>query len=376
MIETSVQTVEKQNNKRVYWLDLARASAIVSITLNHAVNRSFDMNNTMLEASVLPTSLSFFKAFVQIISRIGVPIFLMITGALLLKRDYTQKDVTERFYVHNWLSLLITAEVWYFILFVYKSVMPDSVLRTKGIVSAIVQILMNALFINQDTFTSMWYMPMILCVYLLIPFIAIGVQNIRTRYLLIPLSIAYVSAFFIPNLNRFLQLIFGDVNQRIFFGLSITNLFSKYIIYIVIGKWIADQSLKKIHNSVVVLGPVLLVGLMSIYQFWAFSKPGNHIIEYESTGVLLIAALLFECFRRYEKKFVRWKKTVVLLSDISFGIYFVHVCIMQGLQVLLPHRVEYLMRFTILEVISFLGSVIVIQVLRKEQKLSRILFRI
>lgn len=28
--------------QRIYWLDVARAVAIISITLNHAVNRAYD----------------------------------------------------------------------------------------------------------------------------------------------------------------------------------------------------------------------------------------------------------------------------------------------------------------------------------------------
>jgi surface polysaccharide O-acyltransferase-like enzyme len=72
-------------DKRVYWLDFARVFAIISITLNHTVNRTFDMDDTISEFNELPLGLFVFKAFIQIISRIGVPIFLMITGSLLLE---------------------------------------------------------------------------------------------------------------------------------------------------------------------------------------------------------------------------------------------------------------------------------------------------
>ena len=46
--------------------------------------------------------LSFVKAFLYVFSRLGVPLFLMITGALLLDRKYEEKNQLRRFITHNY----------------------------------------------------------------------------------------------------------------------------------------------------------------------------------------------------------------------------------------------------------------------------------
>lgn len=71
------------NKNRIYYLDIARVIAIISITLNHAVGRSFDLHNdTMLEYNTLPLYLTVIKTVAYIFSRIGVPLFLMISGGI------------------------------------------------------------------------------------------------------------------------------------------------------------------------------------------------------------------------------------------------------------------------------------------------------
>lgn len=69
---------------RSYYLDIARTIAIISISLNHAVNRTYDnyfgQMEEFLESSYLSSLL---KSVVTVFSHLGVPLFLMISGALL-----------------------------------------------------------------------------------------------------------------------------------------------------------------------------------------------------------------------------------------------------------------------------------------------------
>lgn len=180
-IENSAQN--SQNEKRAYWIDAARVFAIISISLNHAVNRSFSTGSgSMQEFLTIPIWLSVCKAVCNVFSRIGVPIFLMITGALMLKRDYSTRESVEKFYKHNWGRIFITAELWYAIMFWYRQINPDSIMRTKGLFAAIFGFVKNQLFIDQVTMGSMWYMAMILCAYTMIPIAAVALKKIPYIY--------------------------------------------------------------------------------------------------------------------------------------------------------------------------------------------------
>ena len=77
---------------RVQYLDIVRTIAILSITVSHAVNRSFAVySGQFAEFQDIPWFLTALKTVIYAFSRIGVPLFLMISGALLLPRDYSGK---------------------------------------------------------------------------------------------------------------------------------------------------------------------------------------------------------------------------------------------------------------------------------------------
>ena len=88
--------------RRVFWLDAVRALAVISVTFNHALNRSV-LDQISLLRQLNPYA--FLGCLLYIFSRLGVPLFLMLSGALLLGRDYTQPRIRSRFYRHNWLLL-------------------------------------------------------------------------------------------------------------------------------------------------------------------------------------------------------------------------------------------------------------------------------
>ena len=104
--------MEKTNKSRILYLDAARCAAILMIALNHAVNRTWDnYEKAQEEFASVGLASTILKTLLTIASRYGVPLFLMITGALILSRRFDTKEEVRRFYWHNWLSLFITGEI-------------------------------------------------------------------------------------------------------------------------------------------------------------------------------------------------------------------------------------------------------------------------
>ena len=78
-------------------LDLCCVLAIFSIMFNHALNSVYNVT----DYSYWLNSIAFEKAFSLIgysFSRLGVPLFLMITGALILKKDFNNFEKILQFY--------------------------------------------------------------------------------------------------------------------------------------------------------------------------------------------------------------------------------------------------------------------------------------
>ena len=368
--------------KRIYYLDIARFIAVILISANHAINRSFvnygGFGAQYFEFLKLSVFENLFKAFVTVVSHFGVPLFLMITGALLLNKKIEDEKDVKHFYKHNVLSLLITAQIWYFIMYwviILANPTNLAVTRTTSFWIIIKDLLKTMLFIDQVSFNSMWYIPMILCVYLLIPFIVLLKNKISMKSFIPVLIIVLFSVMLIGNLNDFMILLNGSGD--------ISTVLSAYLIpvhflYVFIGYFIHEGYLKRIPLWVVIMFFVLGLSAMVGYQYFAYSRAANYVISYDFVGILLVPASLFELLRRLGEK-VKERKFVTYISKISFAIYFVHIVIMDLIYWNTKSWIATLTpicQFFVLEGISFFGSILIIYLLSKIKCCKKYLFRI
>lgn len=359
---------------RIYWLDVARVVAIISITLNHAVNRTYSgiYHEQYLDYAASSHVSMLIEVVCLIFSHVGVPLFLMISGALLLKKKMETYEDVLHFYRHNLLSLFITAEVWFFIMY-------WSITLTDGIVQSLPEMLLGCiktmLFIDQVTMGSMWYMPMILCLYLLLPLLSLAMHKTSPRLFILPLSLVAICSFVIPNLNSLFHLL--ELDYSITPALYSSNLLSLYFLFVFLGYWISCGGLEKISTFLVSLFALLSFSATCAYQMFAFSCTYDYTIGYESIGILIYSVFTFELIRRGAHWVNTLEHPVTYLSQIAFGIYFVHIMIMQPIYARADfstwHNVTHL---AFLEAVSFLGSIIIIALLSKIPLLKRYMFMI
>ena len=316
--------MEQNKSSRVLYLDVARCFAVLMVALNHAVNRSCDNYNHVPEEFAMIGKLSsLLKALLTVASHLGVPLFLMITGALLLRRRFETKDDLRRFFRHNWLRLLIAAEIWFFLGFWFQVLLnPANHLAEEGYAAVLRGLIKTLLFVDQTRFDSMWYVPMILTVYLMIPLFAVFLRQEPLRPALLPAALLlFWTGMLFPALNAWL-LMFGRGGYVNY--LYYSNLFSMYLLYVLAGWAIAEGGLRRFSGRALVCGTVLSFLLCTALQFFAYSRSA-HLLEYSSPGILLTAALLFECFRRFAGKLRRREKPLAAVSRSAFALYLLHV---------------------------------------------------
>lgn len=320
----------------------------------------------------LPTAIA--KTVLTVFSRIGVPLFLEISGILLLSRDYSSKEAVKRFYKNNWLGLFITAEIWYAIMYLYQQANAGSILRTQGVGRALIGLVKNAFFIDQVTFGSMWYMSMILVVYMMIPLIADVLKNVHRAAILIPAGVVLVLGTLVPNIQECLSILGRP--DAFTMELKASNLFSVYVLYLLAGYYIGKGKLERISNGTVVAGGI--VGFMAVcgYQLWVFSCGEHYEIAYDFLPLFVLSVFWMEGFRRFlrDSKVRAWG---IRLSQISFGVYFLHMCIMSGINALVNRLgLNPLVKTFTLEIVSVLGAVLVIEILSKNRLAKKYLFMI
>lgn len=352
------RSIKDNKRSRIASLDYLRVFAILSISSNHALHRSFSVKEGIYDGLCsIPVWVSAIRALLYTFSRIGVPLFLMISGALLLDRDYSDRSALNRFVKHNWLELLRTTEIWLVIMYWYLSFSSSSTLRKEGILKAFVECMGTLLFINQKTMGSMWYMPMILGLYLMIPVMSLALKKLGSKYVFCMTALVAFGGIVVPSINSVLNA--AGTDKTISFAVTYSYVFSRYLVFVLAGYWISHGALKKLSNIAVVILTAICFLLTAAFQFWTYTMDLDFSLNYSDIGILVIAVFVFELIQRL---LTHRNATIEYIAKISFGIYFLHICIMEGLNAVLRSvpSIQYLVKYLILELASVGGAIVII----------------
>ena len=369
----------KIGEKRTFYLDLARVIAIISITLNHAVNRTYQTYTDQLaEYLAIPFASTLLKVVVFIFSRMGVPLFLMITGVLIMNKKMEDASDVRKFYKHNVLSLFITAEIWYFLMYWYL-VIGNNLVQTNGWLSVIGGMFSTMLFLNQTTMSSMWYIPMILCVYTTLPFVIMikdKLTNSKAPFIFLPIILLFVIDMVMPSINSCLEIL---ELKKLKTPISQSYLFCYYYIYILIGYLISRGSLKAWKTWVVTACAATSFLACCGYQLWVYTKPVDYVVPYDFMLLPFCVGFLFELVRRGAHLVQKAEKPITCISRISFGIYLMHILFVTALKGLLDRYAPGLLlpvRLMILEIIPVGLSIAIILPLSKIRLFKKYVFLI
>ena len=373
---------ESGQKQRILYLDILRAIAIISISLNHAVNRAFAVQEGQAaETAMLPVYLNVIKTGTAVFSRIGVPLFLMITGSLMLTRTYNTDKEIRKFYKSNWLNLFITAEIWFFIMFAIIMVIsaPD-MFRLASLPKLLLRCILNQLFVSQKTLGSMWYMQIIIPMYMLLPVFSLFLHKGFDKWLIPLTGIIIYTQYLIPAVSAFFKM--NEIPFAVHTDFGGEGIVHYLFVYVLAGYWIHKYRERirehvRIRNMAIIW--ILLFAAVSAYQFYAFQKEMDYVLRYNSPGVALCGVGLFILVLLVKDVPGFMRKPIEYLSKISFGIYFVHIIIMEMLVRVSPVLSDswnpaLLMLFY--EVVSVGVSVLFIEILSKNHFCKKYMFMI
>ena len=376
---------QPQTDKRQYYLDILRAVAIISITLNHAVNRSYaNYSGQMAEFYSIPLWSTMLKTVVTVFSKIGVPLFMMITGVLIMNKKMDSKEDIKRFYRHNLLSLLITTEIWYVLIYWYLVFFGNNnILENRGIWGTIGGMFETMLFQNQVTFDSLWYMPVIMCIYTTIPFVILAKNKLSGEkasvWLFLPLIIVYLNNMVLPAVNAVLE---SQALRTFTSTLQMVDLVAYFYIYIILSYFVGKGILDKWKTWVVALIALGSFALCCGFQLYMYAQPMDHLMDYDFPLLPICAAALLELARRKAHLLKAARKPVEGLPRISFGIYFLHIVIMTVLNSdkldAIVHQSQWnpVLKLAYLEIVSVGASIVIIVLLSNIKPLKKYLFMI
>ena len=292
------------SKNRVEWIDLVRAIAILTVLYIHATDGIFIISSdAILNYTIYSRIFNFASLF---IGRIGVPFFLMITGYLLLDRTYDDERV-RKFWQKNCKGLIIVTVIW--------AAIYALSLQFITVGSSLV----NYSEAGNLFFSHMWYMPMIIGMYLSMPFVASALKHFDTDTIWQATVVFTLLAFLLPFITLVLDM-HGIQNVNIQYCLGFSG--GIYGIYIILGYLVKKGQFKKVSSWKLILITVISFAICVLFQYYAFTKTYNFSLWYEFPFILTGSAALFELCSRKGK--VRAYPLVTFLSKYSFAVFLVH----------------------------------------------------
>ena len=296
------------------------------------------------------------------VGRLGVPLFLFLTGYLLLDRVYDVGKI-QRFWKRNWLGILVTTEIWIVLYDVFLRLFHFQHWSTK-------ELIRDMLFMDQVHMGHMWYMLMIIGVYLCIPFAARALRNVDLKTILFPLIILCFYAFGIPVIKAWGNAVSHGGNIHALLDLGFSG--GVYGIYIVLGLCVKRGLLHKLGTVVLFVGMIVSLLLTIGLQWFSYSHGVAYNVWYDNGFLLLCTLCLFELFSRTSAD--RLHNTCLWISLNSFGIYLVHFpFIMLLRKVLIPLGIPMPAKVVLLWMSVLIISCVLCKIINLSPRLGRLL---
>lgn len=311
-----------KSNERLIFIDFARSFAILCVILCHVIELAYVLFEYNLPPTGIISEIIIFSLFT--LGRLGVPLFLFISGYLLLNRNYKSENIL-RFWKTKWLRLLLTAELWIILFYIFPCLSGKKDLHFFTMIKQL-------LFLEPCNYSHMWYMPMILGLYLFLPFVALVLQQIKPRILLFPGIMTFVWLFILPIANIIFTAL-GHSSSSTSLSLNFSG--GTYGFYLILGFLVSQGVFRCIRISCLgLVGVSTFIGTV-LLQVFSYHNLQPYNVWYDC-GLLLICALcIFESFSRvtthpFEQEHSHVRKPSFLqklvgdLSKCSFGIYILH----------------------------------------------------
>lgn len=277
-------------------LDLLRVASIAGVVMFHIVY-PYNMNDTF---NVLHLD-SWIVDLIHFSLYWCVPIFFMISGALLLREHDESMRV---FYAKRIKKVLIPTIFWSAFFLGYLFFFRDASLRDIA-----VRVLVGKPYIH------LWFMYAIIGLYIFTPFIRMLLFSLNNEQKIVLLILLFVFSFGNGYLAFYLE------NRTTMFSVFLT-----YIGYYVLGHVLYENRDKfpQINRNAFLIFLAILVSTtllrILINSYWRINLP---VVSYFSPLVAAEAIALF-LFPTNKMITVRSPSVWIQLSALSFGVYLIH----------------------------------------------------
>jgi len=294
------------------WIDLLRVVAIFQVILIHV---SFPI----LFKSELPQSYLLAANFYEAFSRAGVPIFFMISGYLLLGR----KESTIDFLRKRFIRVGIPALVWTVTYLIWQ----QEAYRDGSMGLFRIGLSMVKAIFGGHIEIHLWFIYVLLGLYLIIPILRVLVSASPDilKYFLVLWLIA----------NPFFSLLGRLSGETVDQSLRLL-LVEGYAGYMIIGYMLGQWSLSK--RSAAISAVLFIASAFAIFTGTNYltAQSGSldsFLYNYLGFPIIIMSASMFLFFKWLGNLFDQRNTLFVRrVADTTFGIYLIHIFVIDGLR--------------------------------------------
>lgn len=288
----------KQTNKKSD-ISLLRIAATLAVVFLHTNNT---LSNNLSQFSLTENQTVFFTVN-NVLMNWAVPVFLMITGALLLDSN---RKITENICIKKYAKRIVLA---LFVFGVPFSIL-EILLNTKTIrIETLFEAILNV--INGNSWSHLWYLYSLIGLYLILPILKSFVDNSSEKTLFYSLSILFLFDF----VTKWIDKIAGTT---IAFEIPIAGFI---VFYALAGRYFTIKKPFFLKEKRI-CGGLMIIEVIAMILFSIFFYPQSK--EFLSYNSPLIACLSITIFCFFSGFTVKNPKILWKADRLCFGVYLIH----------------------------------------------------
>ena len=341
------------DSKRVFYFDALRAIAILCVVLLHVTGHLGEMMSYNI-SSIYSFS-GAFETFANNFFRIGIALFLMISGALLLGRDWDIKGFFSKRIPRIAKPFIFWSIVFSMLLISASYFIANISFVTKFGIFDMLMVFVDTLLCRAPGSAVYWFFWMMLGVYILMPAVnkwINGTDLSKVEYFLIVWMIYIIAAYSvmlpIPEIVSFFVAPIG---------------------FAVLGYYLRHTE-RRIFNSSI--AAAILIAVPAIIMFiYSYSIVDTRIlfVFHRYSILVMIEAVGVFCLLKTSSILnnpgVNIKRAVSSIAMCSYGMYLIHSQMIMVARKILHLSLGFSMEYILLFVVGFVFSWIIILILSK-----------
>ncbi|GEM_PF-2878744 len=300
--------------KRILSYDVIRVVAVAMVVMIHVSAyilfyfRSVD-NAAFVIGNIL-----------NALGRAGTPMFLMLSGALLL--DEKQVITPRDFYRKNLLPIVLLLLFWLVFYGIWRAVLIPLILGDQ----MSLEIFLDNLLLRKGRGLHLWYLYMLVGAYILIPFLRLIARKENKGYVLGLIALSVIVQFVTQTAGLLTR---GEsFTVSAFVGKFHMEYAGGYVSYLLMGWYLTTFPPKgKARIGLILSGFIALVWIILSVQYFIMDILDIHsyVAEMNTLPAMLYGAGLFTLITALCGERETRSKVLSVLSQQAFGIYVLHL---------------------------------------------------